>query len=88
MPVSTNRRKPERNRTVAAPAAEEREPSPRWREPSPRWYAAVMFSLIAAGVIAIVINYMGLLPGGHNHNYIYFGMGGVAAGLLMAFHYR
>ncbi len=81
MPVSTNRRKPQRNHTVAAPPATE-------REPSPRWYAAVMFSLIAAGVLVIVINYMGLLPGGHNHNYIYFGMGGVAAGLLMALHYR
>jgi hypothetical protein len=81
MPVSTNRRKPQRNYTVAAPPAKE-------REPSPRWYAAVMFSLIGAGVLVIVINYMGFLPGGHNHNYIYLGAGGIAAGLVMALHYR
>jgi hypothetical protein len=81
MPVSTARPRPQRNRSVAAPPAKE-------REPSPRWYAAVMLSLIATGVLVIVVNYMGLLPGGHNHNYIYLGAGGIAAGLLMALHYR
>jgi hypothetical protein len=81
MPASTVRPRPPRHHTVVAPPAKE-------REPSPRWYAAVMFSLIAAGVLVIVINYLGLLPGGHNHNYIYLGAGGVAAGLVMALHYR
>jgi energy-converting hydrogenase Eha subunit A len=81
MPVSTDRHKPQRKHIVAAPPSKE-------REPSSRWYAAVIFSLIAAGVLVIVINYMGLLPGGHSHNYIYLGAGGVAAGLLMALHYR
>jgi hypothetical protein len=81
MPVSTDRHKPQRNHTVAAAPARE-------SEPSPRWYAAVMLSLIAAGVLVVAVNYMGLLPGGHNHNYIYLGAGGIAAGLLMALRCR
>lgn len=81
MPTSTVRHGQQRDHIVAAPPAKE-------REPSPRWYAAITFSLIAAGVLVIIVNYIGLLPGGHDHNYNFVGIGGIAAGLLMALHYR
>ena len=47
--------------------------SPRYRAPaqqakakhksSPRWYGPVLIALMAAGVLVIVLNYVGLIPG-------------------------
>ncbi len=81
MPKSNGRRKPGRNRAVAAPPSKA-------HEPSPRWYAVLMFSLMAAGVVVIMINYMGILPGGHQHNFLFIGIGSIAAGFLMTLRYR
>ena len=80
-PKPNGRRRPARNRTVAAPPSKE-------YQPSPRWYAPLMFSMMAAGVVVIMLNYMGILPGGHQHNFLFIGMGSIAVGFLMALRYR
>ncbi len=39
------------------------EPPKKARKPSPRWYGPLVLGLIFLGVLTIVFNYMGLLPG-------------------------
>jgi hypothetical protein len=82
MPVSKGRRKPKRVHTVAAPAPEE-------KKPSPKWYIVLMFALMAIGVIIILLNYMGVFAGGEaDRMYLYIGLGCIAAGFLMTLWYR
>jgi hypothetical protein len=81
MPVSKGRRKPKRVHAAAAPA-------PREHKTSPKWYAAVMFSLMAIGVVVILLNYIGVFPGGTDNNYLYMGLGGIAVGFLMTLWYH
>jgi hypothetical protein len=81
IPKPNGRRRPERNRTVVAPLSKE-------YEPSPRWYAPLMLSTMAAGVVVIMLNYMAILPGGHQHNSLFLGVGIIAVGFLMALRYR
>ena len=81
MPVSKGRRKPKRAHTVAAPP-------PKEEKTSPKWYAAVMFSLMAIGVVVIILNYIGVFPGGTDNNYLYMGLGAIAAGFLMTLWFR
>ena len=81
MPVSKGRRKPKRAHTVAATP-------PKEDKTSPKWYAALMFSLMAIGVVVIILNYIGVFPGGTDNNYLYMGLGGIAAGFLMTLWFR
>ena len=43
-----------------------------------------MFSLILLGVIVIVTNYFGILPGGANNAFLLVGIGEVAVGFIVA----
>ncbi|HSQ36601.1 MAG TPA: cell division protein CrgA [Acidimicrobiia bacterium] len=81
MPKSKGRRKPKR---VQHPAA----PPPKEEKRSPRWYAILMFALMGAGVVVIILNYIGTFPGGTDNNYLYMGLGGIAIGFLMTLWYR
>jgi hypothetical protein len=58
MPKSRGRQKKRtpRYRAVA------QQPKRRHRA-SPRWYGPLLISLMAVGVVVIVLNYMGLIPG-------------------------
>ena len=55
---------------------------------SPKWYAAVMFTLMGIGVLVIVLNYIDLVPGGHQSMYLYSGLGAIALGFLMTMNYH
>ena len=81
MPKSKGRRKPKRGHHPAAPP-------PKEEKRSPRWYAIAMFGLMAAGVGVIILNSIGIFPGGTDNNYLYMGLGGIAAGFLMTLWYR
>jgi len=81
MPVSKGRRKPKRAQTTVAP-------QPKEERTSPKWYVALMFSLMAIGVVVILLNYMGVFPGGTNNNYLYMGLGSIAVGFLMTLWFR
>lgn len=56
--------------------------------PSPTWYVALMFGLMGVGVLIILINYMGLLPGGTDNKYLLGGLGGIGIGFAMTMDYR
>ena len=81
MPKSKGRRKPKRVKPMAPPP-------PKEHKRSPVWYAAIMFALMGIGVIVIVVNYIGVFPGGTDNNYLYMGLGAIAAGFLMTLWFR
>jgi len=56
--------------------------------PSPLWYVATMFTLMGLGVVLILINYTGLLPGGTSNTYLLIGLGGIGIGFAMTMNYR
>ena len=47
-----------------------------------------MFSLMAIGVVVIILNYIGVFPGGTDNNYLYMGLGAIAVGFLMTLWFR
>lgn len=81
MPVSKGRRKPKRVHAIAAPP-------PKDDKSSSKWYVAAMFTLMAIGVVVILLNYIGIFPGGTDNNYLYMGLGAIAVGFLMTLWYR
>lgn len=80
MPKSRGRRKPKRVHTPPPPPKEDRT--------SPRWYVVLMFSLMAVGVLVIVLNYIGLLGGQMRSLLLYTGLGAIGAGFIMTLNYR
>jgi hypothetical protein len=50
---------------------------------SPQWYVALMFALMAGGVLVIISNYIGILPGGQQSLYLYGGLGAIGVGFMM-----
>jgi len=64
------------------------QPPPRKkRKPSPRWFGVLILGTMFAGVVIIVLNYLGLIPGtgGSADNlYLFVGLGAIAVGFLLA----
>ena len=84
MPKSKQRQKPQR-RAYVPPAKVKK------KKPSPRWYPFLMLGLIFAGVAIIVLNYMGLVPGSGGvagPQYLWIGLGLIAAGFIASTGYR
>lgn len=81
MPKSKGRRKPKRVHPTAAPP-------PKEEKSSPVWYVALMFTLMAIGVVVIILNYIGVFPGGTDNNYLYMGLGAIAVGFVMTLWFR
>jgi hypothetical protein len=85
MPVSKGRKKankrptPPKNPTVSEVSE---------KGPSPTWYVATMFGLMAVGIIVILLNYMGILPGQTNNWYLIAGLAMIGVGFAMTLNYR
>jgi hypothetical protein len=80
MPKSKTRKKDTRRPYVPAPVKKK----PR---KSPRWYGFLVLGLLAAGVLVIVLNYVGLIPGtGHvaASQWLWVGLALIAGGFLAA----
>ena len=63
-------------------------PIPRSKKVSPLWVPALMFTCLLVGVILIVVNYLGVLPGGTQNLYLLIGLGLITLGFLTATQYR
>jgi hypothetical protein len=64
-------------------------PIPRSVKVSPPWVPVVMFSLFAIGIVAIFLNYVGvLLPGATNNWYLVTGLLCILGGIVAATQYR
>jgi hypothetical protein len=56
--------------------------------PSPLWYVATMFGLMGIGLIVILSNYIGFLPGGTSNTYLIAGLAAIGVGFAMTMNYR
>ena len=63
-------------------------PIPREVKVSARWVAPLMFTLLIVGMVIIVVNYLGVLPGGADNKYLLIGLGLITAGFITATRYR
>jgi hypothetical protein len=43
-------------------------PQPKAKKHSPLWVPVAMFTMLVCGVVVIVLNYLGMLPGGDAQN--------------------
>jgi hypothetical protein len=52
--------------------------------PSKLWVPTLMFSLLLLGIVVIVTNYFGMLPGGANNKFLLIGIVEVTGGFIVA----
>jgi hypothetical protein len=63
-------------------------PIPKSVRQSPRWFGPVLLVLLIAGLLLIVGNYVGILPGGTSNWYLIGGLVGIVIGAMMATQYH
>lgn len=63
-------------------------PVPRSVKVSPRWVPILMFTLLGLGVALIILNYLGVLPGGSDNKYLLAGLASITAGFITATQYH
>ena len=81
-------RSPSGGRTTPAPSGRYTPPIPKSQKTSPKWLGILMLALLLTGMLVIVSNYLGLLPGEANNGYLFVGLGFITAGFLVATRYR
>jgi hypothetical protein len=65
------------------------QPPPKPRpKPSPRWLGPTILAILLLGVVVIVLNYLGLVPGGTRNMYLWVGLGLIALGFGAATQWR
>ena len=47
-----------------------------------------MFTLMAIGVVVIILNYIDILPGGQQSIFLYGGLGAIGVGFIMTMNYH
>jgi hypothetical protein len=55
---------------------------------SPRWFGIVILALFILGVVIVILNYAGFLPGGVNNVWLVAAIGSIFVGLLLATRYH
>lgn len=80
------RRRPEAEATEGHAGASSRytPPDPHVEKVTAPWVVPVMFGLLLVGILVIVLNYMGLLPGGTDNWYLIGGLGLILGGIVTA----
>ena len=63
-------------------------PIPKSYKVSPVWVPVLLLSLLIVGMLVILCNYLGLLPGGASNGYLLIGLGLITAGFIVATRYR
>lgn len=61
------------------------------RKPSPRWVPILMFALWGVGLLVIILNYMGVMPGGGEDGsgwYLIAGLVSILGGIMVATQYH
>jgi len=63
-------------------------PVPKNVKSSPKWMGILIIGLFVLGVVIIIVNYAGLLPGGVNNWWLVAAIGSIFAGLMVATRYH
>ena len=63
-------------------------PINRSQKVSPKWFGVLIIALLLVGVLIVILNYAGLLPGGVNNAWLIAAIGAIFAGLLLATRYH
>jgi len=64
-------------------------PQPKAKKHSPLWVPVAMFTLLGCGILVILANYLGLLPGGEAQNSdLILGLVLLVGGFVMSTQYR
>ncbi len=85
MPKSRVRKKKKSGRRNAPPPPQQTKA----KGPSPTWYVALMFGLMALGILVIIVNYIGIiLPDSPDNKWLLLGLVGIAGGFGMTLNYH
>lgn len=76
-----------RKRSTRRPYLPPEQPVKRPRS-SPSWYGFLVLGFILVGVGVIVLNYMGIMPGGTQPVWLWVGLGGIGVGFVAATQWR
>ncbi len=52
------------------------------RTASPRWFGPAVLGVMGLGVVVILLNYVGLMPGGTANAWLWVGLGLIGAGFI------
>ena len=63
-------------------------PIPKSVRHSPPWFGPVLLALLIVGLLLIVGNYVGIMPGGTSNWYLIGGLVGIVIGAMMATQYH
>ena len=63
-------------------------PIPHEVKVSPKWVPILMFTLLIAGMLVIVANYLEVLPGDAKNTYLFLGLFMITGGFITATKYR
>jgi hypothetical protein len=72
----------------ATPSGRYTPPTPRQYKESPRWVPILLLAFLVLGMLTIVCNYLGLLPGGAKNAYLFVGLALITCGFITAIRYR
>ena len=63
-------------------------PIPKNAKTSPRWMGIVIIGLFVLGVLVVILNYAGALPGGVNNLWLVAAIAAIFVGLILATRYH
>ncbi len=63
-------------------------PPPKKKAASPLWFGVAITTLLLVGLLIVVTNYIGLLPGEAENRYLIIGLVFISAGFMMATGYH
>lgn len=63
-------------------------PTPRGAKSSPPWWPVLLFGLLGLGMLIIIVNYLGVLPGTPNNWSLLPALALITGGMVAAMNYR
>lgn len=63
-------------------------PVPKNAKVSPRWMGLLIIGMFVLGVLIVILNYAGVLPGGVNNLWLLAAIGAIFVGLILATRYH
>jgi hypothetical protein len=63
-------------------------PPPKKAPPSPLWVPVLMGTLLLVGLVVVLANYLGMLPGEQENRYLLLGLLLITGGFVLATTYR